>query len=71
MITKQLKQLYNINNCFIYKSKVYEIINDKSYSDPSIYKYRVIYDFDDYDYVTDKAMKQELDKHLEVLKKYV
>lgn len=70
-IKKQLSQLYCINNCFIYESKVYEVINDKKYKAPSRYKYRVVIDFDHYDYVTDKTLKKKLDKHLKELEKYL
>lgn len=64
-IKRQLKQLYNINFCFIYESCVYEVINNKKY------KYRKVFDFDDYDYVDDKKLKKKLDKHLKSLKKYL
>jgi hypothetical protein len=70
-IKKQLSKLYSINNCFIHESRVYEVINDKSYKSPSRYKYRVILDFDSYDYVTDKELKKKLDKHLKELAKYL
>ena len=49
---------------------MYEVINLKSLKAPSRYKYRVVFDFDDYDYVTDKTLKKKLDKHLKDLEKY-
>ena len=70
-ILKQLKQLYSVKNCFIFESRVYEVINDKNYKAPSRYKYRVVIDYDDYDYVTDKNLKKKLDKHLKELEKYL
>lgn len=56
MITKQLKQLCIIKNCFIYESKVYErLYNCK-------HKYRFMISEDDYDYVVDRNLRRRLDK---------
>ena len=72
-IKHQLNYLCNVNNCFIYESHVYELIRDKKskYMKKSVYKYRQIFDYDDYDYVTDKKLKQELDRHIKQLEKYL
>jgi hypothetical protein len=64
-IKNQLSQLFDINNCFIFNSKVYEVLSQFKY------KYRVVINFDDYDYVTDKLLKKQLDKHLRQLTKYL
>jgi len=63
MINKQLKQLCVVKNCFIFESKVYEVLS-KHYR----YKYRFMISDDDYDYVTDRNLKRRLDRFVKILK---
>ena len=56
MIVKQLNELYDINNVFVYNSILFELLGDEFK-----HKYRVILHSDDYDYIEDEEFIKELD----------
>lgn len=58
MITKQLKRLCIVKNCFIFEARVYERLYDHKC------KYRVMFSDDDYDYVVDSKLRKRLDRFL-------
>lgn len=68
MITKQLNQLCIVKNCFIFESKVYELLytskrdRKKNLKMNMKHKYRFMISEDDYDYVTDRNLIRRLDR---------
>lgn len=58
MIKQQLNRLYDMNNVFLFEGRLYE----RLYSTKC--KYRVIFNDDDYDYVTDRNLRRRLDRFL-------
>lgn len=61
MINKQLNQLCIVKRCFIYQSKVYELLLNHHH------KYRFMISDDDYDYVVDRNLKRRLDRFVKSL----
>ena len=70
MITKQLKQLCIVKNCFIFESRVYELLytskadRKKNLKMNMKHKYRFMISDDDYDYVTDSKLRKRLDRFI-------
>jgi hypothetical protein len=68
MITKQLKQLCIVKNCFLFESRVYELLytseteRKKNKSLGQKHKYRFMISDDNYDYVVDRNLRRRLDK---------
>lgn len=64
MIVKQLSEIFNIDNVFVYNSTLFELLGDEFK-----HKYRVILHSDDYDYIEDKEMIKELDNRVIMIAK--
>lgn len=68
MITKQLTQLCIVKNCFLFESRVYELLytskadRKKNLKMNMRHKYRFMISEDDYDYVTDRNLIRRLNK---------
>jgi hypothetical protein len=58
-------QLYNIDMCIEHNKKLYERLNDFVHPMTNVtFKYRVIFSYDDYDYVEDEQLIKELDQYV-------
>ena len=51
---------FDLNHCFIYKGKLYEECNVGNRR--AQYRFREVFSYDDYDYITDMSLIQELTK---------
>lgn len=70
MINKQLAQLCIVKNCFIFESRVYELLytsrsdRKRNLKMNMKHKYRFMISDDDYDYVVDSKLRKRLDRFL-------
>ena len=71
MIVKQLKRLCIVKNCFIFESKVYELLytskadRKRNLKNMNMkHKYRFMISDDDYDYVVDSKLRKRIDRFL-------
>lgn len=70
MINKQLAKLCIVKNCFIFESRVYELLytskrdRKRNLKMNMKHKYRFMISDDDYDYVVDSKLRKRLDRFL-------
>lgn len=65
ILTKQLKQLCIVENCFIHEGRLYE----RLYDNECKLKFRFMINEDDYDYVDDFAHERKLIRVFNKLKR--